>query len=61
MRNTADMTGGKNIVVWSQSLSGVSAVNPLVAFYDIRRRKGETLFLCSVPDTTRDAEFSLYY
>jgi hypothetical protein len=33
---------------------GVSAVNPLVAFYDIRGRKGEVLFFCSVPDTIRD-------
>jgi hypothetical protein len=32
----------------------VSAVNPLVAFYDIHGRKGEVLFFCSVPDTTRD-------
>jgi hypothetical protein len=27
MRNTADVTGGKSIAVWSQSISGVSAVN----------------------------------
>jgi hypothetical protein len=32
----------------------LSAVNPLVAFYDIHGRKGEVLFFCSVPDTTRD-------
>jgi hypothetical protein len=35
MRNTADVTGGKPIAVCSQSISGVSAVNPLVAFYAI--------------------------
>jgi hypothetical protein len=35
MRNIADVTGGKPIAVWSQSIAGVSAVNPLVAFYDI--------------------------
>jgi hypothetical protein len=29
------VTGGKPIAVWWQSISGVSAVNPLVAFYDI--------------------------
>jgi hypothetical protein len=54
MRNTGDVTGGKPIVVRSQSISDVSAVNPLVAFYDIHGRKGEVLFFCSVPDTTRD-------
>jgi hypothetical protein len=35
MRNTADVTGGKHIAVLLQSISGVSAVNPLVAFCDI--------------------------
>jgi hypothetical protein len=35
MRNTADLTGGKPIAVLLQSISGVSAINPLVAFYDI--------------------------
>jgi hypothetical protein len=34
------VTGGKPIAAWSQSISGVSAVNPLVAFYDIHRWKG---------------------
>jgi hypothetical protein len=53
MRNTADVTGGKPIAVLLQSISGVSAINPLVAFYDIHGRKGEVLFLSSVPDTTR--------
>jgi hypothetical protein len=54
MRNTADVTGGKPIAVRSQFTSGVSAVNPLVAFYDIYERNGEVLFFCSVPDTARD-------
>jgi hypothetical protein len=31
----------------------VSAVNPLVAFYDIHGRKGEVLFFWSGPDTTK--------
>jgi hypothetical protein len=31
--DTADVTGGKLIAIWSQSISGVRAVNPLVAFY----------------------------
>jgi hypothetical protein len=35
MRNTADVTGGKPIAVLLQPISGVSAINPLVAFYDI--------------------------
>jgi hypothetical protein len=32
MRNTADLTGGKPIAVLLQSIYGVSAINPLVAF-----------------------------
>jgi hypothetical protein len=43
MRNTADVTG-KLIIVKSQSISVVSVVNPLVAFYDIHGRKAEALF-----------------
>jgi hypothetical protein len=35
MRNTTDVTGGKSIAVWSQSISGVNAINLLFAFYDI--------------------------
>jgi hypothetical protein len=54
MRNTADVTGGKPIAVPLQSISGVSAINPLVAFYDIHGRKREVLFFYFVPDTTRD-------
>jgi hypothetical protein len=37
-----------------QSISGVSAINPLVAFYDIHGGKREALFFYFVPDTTRD-------
>jgi hypothetical protein len=54
MRNTADVTGGKPIAVLLQSISGVSAINPLVAFYDIQWGKREVLFFYFVPDTTRD-------
>jgi hypothetical protein len=54
MRNTADVTGGKAIAVLLQFISGVSAINPLVAFYDIHGGKGEVLFFYFVPDTTRD-------
>jgi hypothetical protein len=54
MRNTADVTGGKPIAVLLQSISGVSAINPLVAFYDIHGGKRDVLFFYFVPDTTRD-------
>jgi hypothetical protein len=53
MRNTADVTGGKPIAVLLQSISGVSAINPLVAFYDIHGGKREVLLFYFVPDTTR--------
>jgi hypothetical protein len=47
MRNTADVTGGKPIAVLLQLISGVSAINPLVAFYDILGRKiGAILLFC---------------
>jgi hypothetical protein len=51
MRNTADVTGGKPIAVFLQSISGVIAIN---AFYDIHGRKREVLFFYFVPDTTRE-------
>jgi hypothetical protein len=54
MWNTADVTGGKPIVVLLQYISVVSAINPLVAFYDIHGGKREVLFFYFVPDTTRD-------
>jgi hypothetical protein len=55
MRNTADVKGGKPIAVLLQSISDVlvSAINPLVAFYDIHGGKREVLFFYFVPDTTR--------
>jgi hypothetical protein len=56
MRNTADVTGGKPIAVLLQSISGVSDINPLVAFYDIHGGKGEVLFFYFVPDITRDVD-----
>jgi hypothetical protein len=37
-----------------QSISGVSAINPLVAFYDIHGGQREVLLFYFVPDTTRD-------
>jgi hypothetical protein len=50
MRNTADVTGGKSIAVSSQSISGVRAINPLVAFYDIYG-EGVILLFCPGHDT----------
>jgi hypothetical protein len=35
MKNTADVTGSKPIAVLLQSISGVSAIYPLAAFYYI--------------------------
>jgi hypothetical protein len=54
MRNTADVTGGKPIAALFQSISGLSAIYPLVAFYDIHGGKIEVLFFYFVPDITRD-------
>jgi hypothetical protein len=54
MKNTADVTDGTPIAVLLQSISGVSAINPLVAFYDIHGGKREVLYFCFVSDTTRD-------
>jgi hypothetical protein len=54
MRNTADVTGGKPIAVLLQSILGVSAINPLVSFYDILGGRREVIFFYFVPDTTRD-------
>jgi hypothetical protein len=54
MSNTADVTGGKTIAVLSQFISGVNAINPLVAFYAIHGRKREVLFFYFIPDTTRE-------
>jgi hypothetical protein len=54
MSDTADVTGGKPIVILLQSISGLSAINPLVAFYDIYGGKREVLFIYFVPDTTQD-------
>jgi hypothetical protein len=54
MRNTADVRGGKPIAVLLQSISGVSAINPLIAFYDIHGGKREVLFFYFVLDTTQE-------
>jgi hypothetical protein len=44
MRNTADVPGGKPIAALLQSILGVSAINPLVAFYDIHGGNRKVLF-----------------
>jgi hypothetical protein len=47
MKNTADVTGGKPIAVLLQSLSDVSTINPLVAFYGIHGgKRGAILLFC---------------
>jgi hypothetical protein len=54
------VTGGKPIAVLLQPISSVSAINPLVAFYDVLGGKREVLFFYSVPDTTRDADIDIF-
>jgi hypothetical protein len=68
MRNTADVTGGKPIAVLLQFISGVSAINPLVTFFNIHGGKREVLFfyfttfmegrvsvlISSIPTTTQN-------
>jgi hypothetical protein len=54
MRTTADVTGGKPIAILLQFISGVIAINSLVAFYDIHGGIRVVLFFYFVPDTTRD-------
>jgi hypothetical protein len=53
MKNTAEVTGGTPMAVLLQSISSISAINPLVTFYDIHVGKREVLFFYFVPDTTR--------
>jgi hypothetical protein len=53
MSNTADVIGGMPIAVLLQSILGVSAIYPLVAFYNIHGGKREVLFFYFVTDTTR--------
>jgi hypothetical protein len=55
MKNTANVTGGKPIAVLLQSISGVSAINPIVAFYDIHGGKRAVLFFYFVPDTQEES------
>jgi hypothetical protein len=48
--------GGKPIAVLLQSISGKSAINPLVAFYDIHGAKRGAILLF-----TRDKYFFCFY
>jgi hypothetical protein len=50
----SNISGGKPIAIWAQSILGVNAVGPLLAFYGIPRRKWEVLFYSSVSNNTRD-------
>jgi hypothetical protein len=60
MTNTADVTGGKPIAVLLQSISGGSAINPLVTFNDIDGGKREVLFFYFVPAITQDSKTEKY-
>jgi hypothetical protein len=51
------VTGGKPIAILLQSISGVSAINPLVALYDIHGGKREMLFFYFVLDATREWQY----
>jgi hypothetical protein len=56
MKNTANVVGGKPIDILLQSISGVSAISPLVAFTTSKENKTgkrEVLFFYIVPDITR--------
>jgi hypothetical protein len=46
------------VVSPSQSTSGVSAINPLVAIYEILARKVEVILLYFVLDAIRDTFYS---
>jgi hypothetical protein len=54
MSNTADVSGGKPIAVWSQSIPGVIAINPLVGFHDIieERERCYSFILSQTPQET---------
>jgi hypothetical protein len=44
MSNTADVTGGKPIAVLMQSISGVSAMNALVAFTTLWKKERGAIY-----------------
>jgi hypothetical protein len=58
MRNTADVTSGKSVTVWYQSISCRGAINPLVAFSTFMEER--TRCYCFVLSRTlHDTQFSL--
>jgi hypothetical protein len=56
LRNKYSMKGGKPFAVWSQYISDMSAVGPLVFTTSMER---EVVFFYFVPDTTRDYNMSV--
>jgi hypothetical protein len=60
MRNTVNVTSGKLIAIWSQSVSGVNADGRLVAFYNIHRRLREMLFYILFR-TSAETNLSIFY
>jgi hypothetical protein len=64
MSITAYVTGGKHIAVWSQSNSGVIAINPLVAFYDMEETERWYSFILlyhTRPDDEMDTFFNVLF
>jgi hypothetical protein len=63
MWNTADVTGGKPIAVLLRSVSGVSAIDPLVTFYDIHggKERGAILLFCPGHHTLKKKKFIVKY
>jgi hypothetical protein len=60
MKKTRDVTGGKPIAVLLQSISGVNAINPLVAFYGIHGGKKDAILLhCPRPHTRQTVWYSV--
>jgi hypothetical protein len=57
MRYTADVRGGKPIAVFLESTSGVSAINHLVAFYDIHEEKRERCYSFILSRTPHETKF----
>jgi hypothetical protein len=55
--DTADVICGKSIAVLLQFISGVSAINPLVGFYDIHGGKREAILLFCPGHHTRSHVF----
>jgi hypothetical protein len=57
------MTGGKPIAVWLQPISGESAINPLIAFYDHpwKKERVAILLICPGHHTRQKIENSLCF